>query len=334
MPDKKIPMFPPQISEQLCSLKLGEDRIALSLMVSLDRSGKIRAFEFFESVIRVDRQYTYYEANMILERDEELSLLYVLAKQFREQRLASGALQLILPEIHISINDKRIVTVNRINRESPSRVTVAEFMIMTNWLAGKFLRQKGIPSIYRSQGEPRERLVEGEGGTLFQNWLQRRLISRVVVSTDPDIHTGLGLDAYSSCTSPIRKYLDLVVQRQLKGGIDNSAFTYGKNEIRQLIQLVENPMKGVISVQQRRARYWLLRYLEQIRGQEVEALVVDKGRDRYILLLLDVMIETWLPLSCGLALKPGDTVSVIVDKVSPRLDTLSVSLGSNQGIGA
>lgn len=327
MPDKKIPMFPPQISEQLCSLRLGEDRAALSLMISVDRSGKIRAFEFVESVIRVDRQCTYYEANMILEGDEELSLLYVLARQFRKQRVASGALQLTLPEIHISINEERIVSVNHINRESPSRITVAEFMIMANWLAARFLRQKGIPSIYRSQGEPRERLVDGEGGTLFQNWLQRRLIGRVVISTDPDIHTGLGLNAYSSWTSPIRKYLDLVVQRQLKVGIDSNQCTYRKNEIRRLIQLIEDPMKGVISVQKKRARYWLLRYLEQIRGQEIEALVVDKGHDRYIILLLDVMIETSLPLSCGLELIPGDIVSVIVDKVSPRLDTLSVSLG-------
>jgi len=330
MPDKRIPMFPPQISEQLCSLRLEEDKPALSLMISIDRSGEVRSFEFVESVIRVDRQFTYYEANTMLEADEELAALYALAVQFRKQRLGAGALQFTLPEIQILIDEERLVSLGRINREGPSRVTVAEFMIMANWLAGRFLRQRGTPAIYRSQGGPRERLLGAEDGTLLQNWLQRRLISRVVISPDPDTHAGLGLDAYSSWTSPIRKCFDLVAQRQIKGEIGNNSRTYSTNEIRRVIQVVEEPMRRTMSVQQKRRRYWLLRYLEQIKGEEIEALVVEKRRDRYIILLLNVVMETWLPVSCGLDLNPGYTVYVKVDKVSPRLDTLSVSLSGNQ----
>lgn len=326
MPDKKISMLPPQISEHLCSLRIGEQKPALSLMIRVDQMGTVREFEFVESVIQVDRQLTYHEANMTLEEDEELALLYGLALKFRKQRLASGALQITLPELRISINEERIVSVNHINRESPSRITVSEFMIMANWMAGRFLKDREIPSIYRLQGEPKKRLAGTDEGTLLQSWLQRRLMSRVVMSPDPDRHIGLGLDVYSSWTSPIRKYMDLVVHRQLKGAIGDKSCIYGKDEIRRVIQAVDEAIKRVALVQQKRARYWLLRYLEQIKGEEVEAIVVDKRHDRYIIVLLCAMMETSLPLNCGTELRPGDKVLVKLNSVSPRLDTLAVSL--------
>jgi exoribonuclease-2 len=330
MADKKVPMLPPQISEQLCSLRFGEKKPALSLMMKLDRSGRVLEFDFLKSVICINRQLTYYDANIIYKEDKELASLYMLALEFCRQREITGALQLTLPELHISVDEEERVSINRINRESPSRTTVAEFMIMANWLAGRFLSQKRMPGIYRSQGEPRKRLLGEEGGTLLENWQQRRCIARVVISAEPDRHSGLGLDVYSSWTSPIRKYLDLVTQRQLKRAAGTNSSGYTKNEVSRIIQAVEDPMRRLMSAQRKRARYWLLRYLEQRKGEKIQGLVVEKRHERYMILLPDIMLETSLPTSCGADSMPGDTVFVVIENCSARLDTLSVSLSENR----
>ena len=128
----------------------------------------------------------------------------------------AGAVQIIVPEINVWVNDDRKVSVNKINRESPGRMLVSEIMILANWLMAKFLAENGMPAIFRSQPDPRERLYRGDEGTLFQNWMQRRYLSRFVLDHTSSKHSGLGLDAYVTATSPIRKYFDLTTQRQLR----------------------------------------------------------------------------------------------------------------------
>ena len=130
--------------------------------------------------------------------------------------MSAGAIQITLPDIHIWIADDGEITVSRINRESPGRMLVSEIMIMANWLMAKFLAKHNVPAIYRSQTSPRERLYKGNNGTLFQNCMQRKHLSRFILNTVPEHHTGLGLNAYVTATSPIRKYYDLATQRQIR----------------------------------------------------------------------------------------------------------------------
>jgi exoribonuclease-2 len=326
MPDKKIPMLPPGLAEDLCSLKAGELRPAISIMVNLSPMAEIVHYEIIHSLIKVKHQLTYYDVNIDADENRHMRILRDIAEKFRQKRLDAGAVQITVPEINIWVNENREVFISKINRESPGRMLVAELMIMANWLMADYLKTRGLPAIFRSQPEPRERLYKNDSGTLFQNWMQRRLLNRFILNTKPEWHSGLGLDAYVTATSPIRKYSDLISQRQIRSalGLENP---FSADQIDAIIQALELPMSQVGRLQYSRHRYWLLKYLENQIGQKEEAVVLHKTRRNYQILLTQYMLECDLPISGGPELKPEDLIQVTVQRVSARKDVLQVSIG-------
>ena len=326
MPDQKISMLPAALAEGLCSLKAGEPRPAISTLVNLTPSKEIIDYEILPSLIKVKHQLTYYDVNLAADQNDEFLILREIAEKFRQRRLNGGAVQITVPEVNVWLADNRTISVNKINRESPGRMLVAELMILANWLMAKFLAEHDIPAIFRSQPEPRERLYKGDEGTLFQNWMQRRYLSRFVLDHQASKHSGLGLDAYVTATSPIRKYSDLVTQRQIRALLDLEQ-PYTAAEIDELIQMLQLPMSNVAKIQYGRHRYWLLKYLEQLVGRKEEAIVLNKRRNNYQVLLTEYMIECDLPLTGGPELKPEDLIQVTIQNVKARKDLLQVAIG-------
>jgi exoribonuclease-2 len=326
MPDRKIPMLPSCLSEDLCSLKAGQLRPAISIFATIDRSYNITDYEIMPSLIKVARQLTYFDVNIIADDDKEIVALRNIAEKFRQNRMASGAVQITLPDINVWIGSAGEITVNKINRESPGRMLVSEIMIMANWLTARFLAEHHVPAIFRSQTSPRERLYKGNDGTLFQNWMQRKLLSRFVLTPEPESHSGLGLNAYVTATSPIRKYFDLATQRQIRAvlGLEKP---YTIEEINNIIQMLEEPMSRVAKAQYNRNRYWLLKYLEKHIGQKEEAIVLYKKRNNYQILLTEYLIECELSLSSGFTLKPEDLIQVTLQHANARKDAVSVFMG-------
>jgi len=326
MPDHKISMLPSRLAEGLCSLKANETRPAISTMVNILPSGEIGDYEVFASLIKVDQQLTYYDVNVVADEKKEMIVLRDIAEKFRTRRWDASAVQITVPEINVWVNDAGEVTVNKINRESPGRMLVSELMIMANWLMAKFLAKHNVPAIFRSQPEPRERLYKGNAGSMFQNWMQRKLINRFILDHNPAWHSGLGLEAYVTATSPIRKYFDLVTQRQIRAvlGLEQA---YTSAEIDKIIQSLEIPMSQVSKVQFGRQRYWLLKHLEKHIGDKGEAIVLYKKRNGYQILLPEYMVECELPLSSGFVLKPEDFIQITIQHVSARKGILSVFMG-------
>jgi exoribonuclease II len=326
MADQKIPMLPPGLAEGLCSLKAGEIRPAISTLIDLTPELDILRYRLFPSYVQVKDQRTYFDVNLAADQDPKILQLRSIARKFRESRLAAGAVHISVPEINLWIGDTGEVNLNRVNRESPGRMLVAEIMIMANWLMARFLAEHRMPAVFRSQPDPRERLYRGEEGTLFQHWMQRRLLNRFVLGHAPEKHSGLGLNAYVTATSPIRKYFDLVTQRQVRAvlGLEDP---YTAEEIDSIVQALEQPMSCVARLQAGRQRYWLLKYLEQRIGQKAEAIVLVRRRISYQLLLTDYMLECDLPGSGTHDLKPEDFVQVTLQKVDARKDLVTLTLG-------
>jgi len=326
MPDQKISMLPAALAEGLCSLKAGELRPAISTLVNLSPSREIIDYEIVPSLINVKHQLTYYDVNLAADQNQNIISLREIAEKFRQRRLDGGAVQITVPEINVWLSDDRSISVNKINRESPGRMLVSEIMILANWLMAKFLADNNVPAIFRSQPAPGERLYRRDEGTVFQNWMQRRFLSRFMLDHKPGKHSGLGLDAYVTATSPIRKYFDLITQRQIRAllGFEQP---YTSKEIDLLIQKLQFPMGNVGRIQQGRQRYWLLKYLEQHVGRKEEAIVLNKRRNNYQILLTGYMIECDLPHSSGLELKPEDLIQVTIQNVSARKDLFQVAIG-------
>jgi exoribonuclease-2 len=319
-------MLPPTLAEGCCSLKAGELRPAISMLIRLNRASEILDYEIIPSLIRVQRQLTYYDVNTVADSSREIACLCEIAAKFRQKRLSDGAVQITLPDINVWISDSGEIGVNRVNRESPGRMMVAEIMIMANWLMAKFLSGHGVPAVFRSQPGPRDRLYKGCEGTLFQNYMQRRLLSRFMLLNQAERHSGLGVDAYVTATSPIRKYYDLVTQRQIRS-VFGQEVPYSAQEIDQIIQRLQEPMLRVSRMQTQRNRYWILKYLESRIGQKEEAIVIGRKRNAYQILMTEYMIECELATTSRIELKPENQIQVTIQHVNARKDVLSVFMG-------
>ena len=322
MPDDKISMIPPQLSEDLCSLKQGEIRPTITTHVRLSRFFEIIDYEILPGIIKVERQMSYSEANLSNGKEEPITTLFKMATTLREKRFKSGAVQITLPEINIWIEETGEIKLVKIDRENPSRMLVSEFMILANSLMAEFLAKHNTPAAFRSQVEPRERLFKGIETSLYINTMQRRKLSRAVVSADPAPHSGLGVKAYVTATSPIRKYYDLLTQRQIRG-ILGYEDPYSKDDVEQILQNLILPVSNANKLQSIRRRYWILKYLETMQGQEFQALVIESHKDFCIVLLKDFMLESRLP-SGGYNMMPGDLVRVTIQHVNARRDQVSL----------
>lgn len=326
MPDQKIPMLPPCLAEYRCSLKAGELRPAISTLIDVADDGQILDYRVMASWVKVKNQLTYYDVNSMAEENPAVVALHGIAQKFRQKRLEADAVQITLPDVNVWVDAEGQPAVTRVNRESPGRMLVAELMIMANWLMADFLHQHQMPTVFRSQPSPRERLYKQNEGNLFQNWMQRKLLSRFILSPSPEHHAGLGLNVYTTATSPIRKYFDLLSQRQIRAVLGLEA-PYTADEITEFIAQLQQPMARVAHLQQSRHRYWLLKYLESRVGRREEAMVLYKRRKSYMVLIPEYMIECELPISDSINLKPEDLIQIVIQRVNVRKGVLSVFLG-------
>jgi exoribonuclease-2 len=326
MPDQKISMLPAVMAENLCSLKAGMDRPAISTLITMTARAEIVDYRIVPSLIRVRHQLTYQDVDAIAKQDKTIAALLSIATLYRRQRLENGALIIDLPEIAIWLTPDGEPMFTKVDRESPSRMLVSELMILANDLTARFLVENKLAAIFRSQPEPRERLFEKNQGTMFQNWMQRKLINRFVLSSMAQPHAGLGLTAYVTATSPIRKYSDLITQRQLRAAMGLET-PYSQAEMNYLIASLEEPLSQVGRIQFRRQRYWLMKILENRIGKKEEAQVLMKRRNGYVVLLSAYMIECLLSGAEGIKLKPEDLIRSTVQHANARNDILTVYLG-------
>ena len=99
---------------------------------------------------------------------------------------------------------------------------------------------------------------------------------------------------------------------------------YTADEINALMQQLDQPMAAVSRVQHHRHHYWLLRYLEGRVGEKTEAIVLQRRRNAYQVLLTEYMVECDMPLNAGRSLKPEAVIEVTLQNVNPRKGLLAV----------
>jgi exoribonuclease-2 len=324
LPRRQIPMLPPNLSQEKLSLKQGCDRPAISLLSRLDREGNVLDFRFVPSLVRVQRQLTYDHVNEVYEQDALLGAMCQLAKNLRQKRLERGALLLSLPEVFIQVNPDSSASIRLADQDTPSRMMVAEFMILYNWLAARVCKETQIPVLYRSQEDPTEILTPGEMGHIFYVFKQRRKINPLVIDTQPKPHSGLGVDAYTNVSSPIRRYFDLVTQRQMTSLLFNKALRYTRDDLENMRMMVEPVLRDLEILKRNRTRYWIQKYFLQHMGERFPALVLDILKNRYRLLLTDFLFVVEMKRENGQNFSEGQTITVRVKKSDPWNAVLKV----------
>jgi len=114
-----------------------------------------------------------------------------------------------LPEIHFEFDNNSTIRVKLVEQNTPARIMVSECMILYNWLVARFASDNGIPILYRSQEPPQERLPVDEYNYIYYVFQQRRKLQPLSIDTIPRPHSGIGVEAYTNVTSPLRRYLSI-----------------------------------------------------------------------------------------------------------------------------
>lgn len=314
-PERQVPMLPRHLSQGICSLIQGEIRAAFSFMILLSPEAEVLRVRINPSIIKIGRRMTYEEVDKKIATDPELKLLDMLRKKLRTRRLEAGALLLPFPDVNIFIDPTGKVHVNLGATDTPSRILVSEMMILANTEAARYVADRMVPGLYRSQGPPKQRIVHGEDTSLFQNSRQRKQLSRGELLVTPKEHCGLGVPQYSTVTSPIRRLLDLVMQHQLHSIVRRKEPTFTQEMCQDFSSVITRTISLANNVKNQRHRYWLLKYLEKRQGSYLDALVIDCGPKRVNLLLTDIMMDIDMPATAGAKLTPDTIVQVKVTRV-------------------
>src|SRR5215217_3879471 len=160
LPDRVIPMLPERLSNGVCSLNPGVDRLTHTVFIDFDKNGTAKSARFVRSVIRSAHRLTYKQAYSILsspprdEVGERLHLAWELAALLRKKRFDHGALDLDFPEVKVWLDEQsNPVKLERVENDE-SHQLIEEFMLAANEAVARELKKRAIPTVYRVHEDP------------------------------------------------------------------------------------------------------------------------------------------------------------------------------------
>lgn len=251
LPDRVLPMLPPRLSDDLCSLRPDVVRLTKVCEMKFDKKGKLLGTRFADAFIRSKARLTYQEAFAMMkghDKGEIPSMVreaWKLASILRRNRYAKGALDLDFPEVRAVMDKDGRVTDIITEEYDESHQLIEECMLAANGAVALTLKNKNRPTIYRVHEEPDSaklfefgqlcklyghpvhdigqrqylnELMKSIKGTPDEQLLKLALLKslmRARYDTEPLGHYGLATPNYCHFTSPIRRYADLVVHRSL-----------------------------------------------------------------------------------------------------------------------
>lgn len=287
LPEKTVPILPPQATSML-GLGLAEVSPALSFGLDLNAQGQIEGIEIVLSRVRVTR-LTYAEVETQIE-DEPFGRFYHLAQVYQARRRENGAIFIELPEVKIRVVDGEIVI--RPLPSLKSRDLVTEAMLMAGEAVAHWTLERNIPIPFTAQDPPREHpQLEGMAGM----FALRRALKPSHKKLDPAPHAGLGMERYVQATSPLRRYMDLVVHQQLRAHLRGESLL-NTQEVLERVGTASAVTGSVRRAERLARRHWTLVYLMQRSGWRGEGVLVEKSGSRGRVLIPELDLEAQVHL--------------------------------------
>lgn len=263
-PDMVLPMLPEALSNNVCSLNPNVERLTMSVIIHFDKFANIKDYSIHRGVIKSHNRMTYRKVTKILEGDKEMCKEYKhlvpmlkdmeeLARLLIKRRDRAGQLDFNLPEVQIDMDERnKIKDIYKKPREMSDRL-IEQFMVVTNEVVARFMKDMQVPAVYRVHEVPTEEkmhafneCVKGMGLNLtlqeiepeprdvqkilvavkdrpmelVVNSLLLRSMQKAKYYETPLGHFGLALVDYCHFTSPIRRYPDLTIHRIIKLVLD------------------------------------------------------------------------------------------------------------------
>lgn len=310
LPERLVQMLPGAVTEPL-GLGLTETSPALSFGLNLDAKGQIAGMEIVPSWVRVTR-LTYEEAEARLD-EQPLAELYRLSQLYRARRRANGGVFIDFPEVRVQVDGGEVSL--RLLPALKSREVVQEAMIMAGEAVAHWALERNIPLPFTTQ-EPPESHEPPQ--TLSEMFALRRTLKPSQYSSLPAPHAGVGLDFYVQATSPLRRYLDLVVHQQLRAHLGGGTLLDAQ-QVMERIGATEAVSGSVRQAERLSDRHWILVYLLRHPEWTGEGVVLDKRERRARLLIPELGLELTVHLPADVAL--DSSVSLILNDVDlPQLE--------------
>lgn len=333
-----IPMLPPFLSEQHCSLRQGEDKATLTCELVYDKDYRLQRYEFYPSLIRVDERLTYERAEKILSAKNWLGLGKTkgetrrLLQQAEKLTLAlrrgaqkQGRMDLDMPELSVERGEELAAPVHiRLQTTLRSHRIIEDAMLAANRAAAQLLKEKGVGALFRIHEKPDydkiftlqqeldffgikwevdpedpqkslAQLVTMVRGHQLEGMLQfliLRSMKQAQYANDPRVgHFGLGFADYLHFTSPIRRYPDLVVHRQIRNLLAGKGSFYSGEQLEHLGQHCSMTERLSMMAERDMFKLAVCRYLSSHEGKVFRAMVSGVSRFGLYVTLMETPVE-------------------------------------------
>lgn len=171
LPDRVIPMLPERISNELCSLRPQEEKLAFSVLFEIDAKEEIVAYKFSKTVIFSDKRFIYGEVQEILdgkadELEEEIHYLAKVARKIRAKRYKNGAINFDSEEVRFVLDENKKPIDVYVKERTEANLLVEDFMLLANTTVAKYLSKlkvsKGLKrgAVYRVHDKPSQEKLQ------------------------------------------------------------------------------------------------------------------------------------------------------------------------------
>ena len=361
LPEGDEHMLPARIGWQLFSLDAGQVRPAFVLSLRINAAGDVEDIQPRITAVRMRANLDLVSCQSILEafEDEEgeatgsaagdallansaavaqteagahapmLQVALELARLLQAKRIAAGAVITERPDPEVTVEGEGELLRVRITEDSQphlAHLVVGELMVLSNSALAGWAIERSIPLLYRTQDVALPREFAGV-------WTEPHEISRVVRALPPASleasarrHAGLGLTAYATVSSPIRRYVDLLNQGQVASWLQTGSPRLGQEDLAGLLPLLSARQDAVTQVQRYRPRYWKLLFFRQQGDKKWWDGVVTDENEAFVTVSMP-----WAQLMVRGRRNqfeektyPGQQVQIRIGKVSPLLNEIQI----------
>tara|TARA_B110000483_G_scaffold242989_1_gene330758 strand:- start:540 stop:3284 length:2745 start_codon:yes stop_codon:yes gene_type:complete len=318
LPWAAVHMLPEELSSDMCSLKVGQERYAFSCMVELSSSGIIKGYEFMKSVVKVDEFHTYEEAMAIAEAHPRhaLSKLRKVTRLLNERRKKHGVLLLDMPETKVKFDELNEPMGLEVKHHIESMNWIEECMLTANQCCAQFLKANEVPGVFREHGYPEEDdvlelataepdlfkgaapvasyfakksnpesnlhegvfelfqiLVNNARGDLNKTRRVLRTMQKANYRTDGKGHFALCWQDYAHFTSPIRRYADLLVHRQMSARLAKVQLPHSTEAAESIAGKISDREIVVMKIERRAVKFCGAWMAQDYLGEELDGKV-------------------------------------------------------------
>ena len=278
-------LYSDEIIEQISLIK-NNIKDVISIVFKVDKEYKILSYELKKNRILIEENYSYTNFEYLIKKNQNFQFLKSFTDYHRSKRLINADFAEFNNDISLFLDADQKLQIKVSNLESHK--VISELMILANSYTADFMQLNNIFSIYRKQDESANLIVDSiESDNSFKFF---RNVSPIKISTDNGPHCGLGVDNYIQFTSPIRRYHDSIIMRQLNSFLDCKDIFFSKDDLDNILKSTNSKLEISKNKSKNVYKFCALKYLLDNCKYETDVHVYSVLKNDYIIYLSELNI--------------------------------------------